>query len=391
MNIGLFSDTYLPEINGVATSVSILANELKALGHRVYVVTTNPYSNTIDFNDDILRIPGIELKQLYGYRLTSIYSFSAAKIIRKWNLDVIHAHTEYGIGIFAKLLAARLKLPLVYTYHTMIEDYTYYITKGAFDYTAKKMAGEISRFYGDTCTELISPSNKTKFALRRYGVEKYINVVPTGINITRFKPSNFTQEELLNLRTELGLNKDDFIFLSLGRVAKEKYIDVVIRGFDNLVNEDPTKPYKLVIVGIGPALDELKELATTLKSKDKILFVGRVEQSDVPIYYNMSDVFCSASITETQGLTFIEAMAASLPVLARYDQNLEETLVDGKTGYYFTSELDFKDKATVLANLDEKRLNDMRTFCLNKARDFSSEIFGLRILEVYKRAIRKKW
>ena len=109
-----------------------------------------------------------------------------------------------------------------------------------------------------------------------------------------------------------------------------------------------------MIVGIGPALDELKELATTLKSKDKILFVGRVEQSDVPIYYNMSDVFCSASITETQGLTFIEAMAASLPVLARYDQNLEETLVDGKTGYYFTSELDFKDKATVLANLDEK-------------------------------------
>ena len=124
-----------------------------------------------------------------------------------------------------------------------------------------------------------------------------------------------------------------------------------------------------MIVGIGPALDELKELATTLKSKDKILFVGRVEQSDVPIYYNMSDVFCSASITETQGLTFIEAMAASLPVLARYDQNLEETLVDGKTGYYFTSELDFKDKATVLANLDEKRLND-RELCLNKARDF---------------------
>ena len=391
MNIGLFSDTYLPEINGVATSVSILATELKKLGHRVYIVTTNPYSNNVEFSDDILRIPGIELKQLYGYRLASIYSFSAAKIISKWNLDVIHVHTEYGIGIFAKLLAARLKLPLVYTYHTMIEDYTYYVTKGAFDYTAKKMAGEISRFYGDTSTELISPSNKTKLALRRYGIEKYINIVPTGINISRFKPENFTNEDLLKLREKLSLNKDDFVILSLGRVAREKNIDVIIRGFDNLITSSQNDKYKLVIVGAGPALDELKNLASTLNCRDKIIFIGRVEQVDVPIYYNMADVYVSASITETQGLTFIEAMAAALPVLAKYDQNLEGTLVDGRTGYYFTGEIDFKDKIKLIAETNKEKMDDMKAFCINKAKDFSSEIFGLRVMEVYKRAIRKKW
>lgn len=391
MNLGLFSDTYLPEINGVATSVSILATELKKLGHRVYIVTTNPYSNNVEFSDDILRIPGIELKQLYGYRLASIYSFSAAKIISKWNLDVIHVHTEYGIGIFAKLLAARLKLPLVYTYHTMIEDYTYYVTKGAFDYTAKKMAGEISRFYGDTSTELISPSNKTKLALRRYGIEKYINIVPTGINISRFKPENFTNEDLLKLREKLGLNKDDFVILSLGRVAREKNIDVIIRGFDNLITSSQNDKYKLVIVGAGPALDELKNLASTLNCRDKIIFIGRVEQVDVPIYYNMADVYVSASITETQGLTFIEAMAAALPVLAKYDQNLEGTLVDGRTGYYFTGEIDFKDKIKLIAETNKEKMDDIKAFCINKAKDFSSEIFGLRVMEVYKRAIRKKW
>lgn len=391
MNLGLFSDTYLPEINGVATSVSILATELKKLGHRVYIVTTNPYSNNVEFSDDILRIPGIELKQLYGYRLASIYSFSAAKIISKWNLDVIHVHTEYGIGIFAKLLAARLKLPLVYTYHTMIEDYTYYVTKGAFDYTAKKMVGEISRFYGDTSTELISPSNKTKLALRRYGIEKYINIVPTGINISRFKPENFTNEDLLKLREKLGLNKDDFVILSLGRVAREKNIDVIIRGFDNLITSSQNDKYKLVIVGAGPALDELKNLASTLNCRDKIIFIGRVEQVDVPIYYNMADVYVSASITETQGLTFIEAMAAALPVLAKYDQNLEGTLVDGRTGYYFTGEIDFKDKIKLIAETNKEKMDDIKAFCINKAKDFSSEIFGLRVMEVYKRAIRKKW
>jgi 1,2-diacylglycerol 3-alpha-glucosyltransferase len=393
MNIALFSDTYLPEINGVATSVSILYNELKKSGHNVYVVTTNPFSNNVEFKDDVLRIPGIELKQLYGYRLASIYSFNAEKIFKSWHIDLIHANTEYSIGIFAKLLAAKFKIPLVYTYHTMIEDYTYYVTKGGtFDYTAKKMVKGISKFYGDTCTELISPSNKTKIALRRYGVENYINVVPTGINIDRFLPSNFKKEELIELRKKYGIEENDFVLLSLGRVANEKNIDIVIKGFDELAKSSKSNvSYKLLVVGSGPALDDLKALAASLASKDRIIFAGRVEQANVPIYYNIANIFCSASVTETQGLTFIEAMAAALPVVAKYDQNLEETLVDGKTGFYFSDEKDFKDKVDVIASMTSTRLEEMKNFCALKAKDFSSTIFKDKILEVYNRAIRKTW
>ena len=127
MRIGLFGDTYFPEINGVATSIKTLEDELIKLGHEVYIITTKADFSKPELEGRVLRLPGIELKFLYGYVLTSPLQISAFNIVRSLDLDIIHAHTEFGIGIFARICSRLLSIPLVSTYHTTYEDYTHYV------------------------------------------------------------------------------------------------------------------------------------------------------------------------------------------------------------------------------------------------------------------------
>ena len=140
MRIGIFTDTYPPHINGVATSVLMLKTALEKKGHQVFIVTVNDDALEYKFeNDDtIIRIPGIPIG-IYDYRLTGIYPVKAINTIRKWNLDVIHSHTEFGVGTFARIVAKQFNIPLIHSYHTMYEDYIHYITKGYFDKSSKKI------------------------------------------------------------------------------------------------------------------------------------------------------------------------------------------------------------------------------------------------------------
>lgn len=221
MNIAIFSDTYLPEINGVATSVNSLFKLLKKYGHNVYVVTTSN-DKKVTFEDYILRIPGFELKKLYGYRASFFYNKTAFKILKDLNLDLVHINTEFGISQFGFIVSNKLNIPSVYTYHTMYEDYTYYATKGYFDRFSKRAIREFGKTCMNRATEIISPSNKTLNYIRSIGVEKYVNVVPTGFDFSRFSKNEDNLNKTKGLKEKLGIPKNTKILLCLGRLAKEK-------------------------------------------------------------------------------------------------------------------------------------------------------------------------
>lgn len=388
MNIALFSDTYPPEINGVATSTFSLAKILNERGHTCIVVTTNPFSNKVEFKDLVLRIPGLELKKLYGYRLAHIFHPKALRIIKSFKLDVIHIQTELSIGLFGKAVARLLRLPYVYTYHTMYEDYTYYVTKGHMDFLAKQIVRSYSKGQAEAPTEFISPSEKTKASMRTYGVERYINVVPTGIDFSRFKKEKVDLEKLQAFRAQHGFDKA-YTLISLGRVAKEKSIDFLLRGYAKLLKDPHVGPTKFMIVGGGPALDELKQLTKTLGISDNVVFIGPVLPDAVPFYYHAGDLFVSASITETQGLTFMEAMAADKLLCARYDANLADVIIDGETGYFFDSEEAFGEKIKLLIKMDEVKKQQMTEAAKKLVEKYSLDQFYLNIMEVYRRAIRR--
>jgi 1,2-diacylglycerol 3-alpha-glucosyltransferase len=390
MNIALFSETYPPQINGVAVSTQNLFNVLRKNGHQAYVVTTNPNSNHLEYKDNVLYLPGIELKKLYGYRLAGFYNSRALKIINTWKLDLIHIQTEASIGIFGKIIAIRGNLPTVNTYHTMYEDYTHYAGKGpGFDRLAKRVIREWSKYVAAQCTEFISPSEKTKDAFRRYGTDRYINIVPTGIDFTKFKRENVNEAELAHFKEEHDLT-GKFVLLSLGRLASEKSIDLLLKGYAEYVKTE-TKPSRFLIVGEGPDRPNLMKLAAELGLGDRVAFIGAVPPTQVQFYYHLADVFVSASITETQGLTFMEAMASRLIVLARYDENLRNTIIDNQTGFFFDSEHDFSEKLTRVAGLTPTNKKKLIAAALKTVDVYSIDRFYDSIMEVYHRAIRKTW
>ena len=392
MRIALFTDTYTPEINGVASSCRSLRDILVKNGHEVLVVTTNPYNNKVMHEEDnTVRVPGIEIKKLYNYRLAQLYNSEVMKIVRKFNPDIIHTQTEYSIGIFSRTAADELNVPVVYTYHTMYEDYSYYVTKGHFDRVAKSFFRVLTKGLVDSADEFITPSVKTKDYMRQIGVDGYINVIPTGIDFSKFFPENIKKGTKEELRKKFNIKPSTFTLLSLGRIAKEKSIDFSIDCFHAFVKKYPNIDTKMIITGKGPAEDELKEYVKELGLEDKIIFTGPCAPSEVQNYYTLGDAFVSSSLSETQGLTYMEAMAAHLYVLARYDHNLVDVIQDGVTGFFFENEEEFIEKFMEAYNMKRKKDVTMLNKAIKGIDQYSIDTFYKRIIKAYNHALKRKW
>lgn len=386
MRIGLFSDTYTPDINGVVSSIVTLQKELEKRGHEVFVITNHKALLSTQREGNVLRLPGLELKWLYGYKLTTPYHFSAKDEIRKMNLDVIHVHTEFGVGMFARIVAKYLNIPVVSTYHTMYEDYTHYINRFAIDEVevlSKKFVTTFSRMISDNVHAVIAPSEKTKETLLNYGVKTPIYVIPTGLELDRFDINKIDKKRVLALREEYGLANEDHVITFIGRIAKEKSIEIPIEGFRYI--SDPH--VKLMIVGGGPQLEELKKLAKQYNISDKVIFTGPKPRNEVPYYYAMADAFVSASLTETQGMTYIEALASHLPVFARPDDVLTDLVIEGDSGYLFGTAQEFAQKVEAFLALPLDKRVKLCENAREKVKPYDGNMFYTKVLSVYYQAI----
>ena len=390
MRIGIFTDTYPPYINGVSTSVYMLKKTLERKGHQVFVVTINNDSLRYKFdeNNTVIRIPGLPIG-IYDYRVTNIYPIRAMNIIRKWKLDVIHSHTEFSVGTFARIISRQFNIPLVHTYHTMYEDYTHYITKGYFDKSSKKIVEYLTLFYCDkTTNELIVPTKKTYDLFKqKYGVDRNIYIIPTGIEIERFYTENVDNNKVEEIRKKLSLKEDSFNIVFVGRLAKEKNVDLLLNAQKNIVEK--SKNINLIIIGDGPDMDEYKKTVSKLKIDNNVIFVGKVPWETVPLYYRLADVFATASRTETQGLTVIEAMAASVAPICIDDESFRNTVIDGLNGKIFNDQEEY-EKIVVELYKDRKLLNQLQKQARLNAEIHSSKYYGESVLDVYKHAIEHK-
>ena len=393
MRIALFSDTYPPDINGVATSTANLYRTFIDHGDEVLVLTTNPTSpRKFSYEADLIRMPGMLMKHLYGYVLSNFWNRKAVRILRNFNPDVFHIQTDGPIGQFGFLCAKRLKVPTVYTYHTMIEDYTYYVTNDMFfDRAARAVVRGYVRFKSKEADEFITPSPKIADYMRTIGVDSYLSVVPTGIDFSRFEEKNMDLDKLESLRQQYGIKKDDFVVVSLGRVAKEKSIDLTIDGFERYLEKYPNNNVKFLIAGGGPALPELREKVEKLNLQDRILFTDRVEPYETQYYYHLGNCFVSASTTETQGLTFMEGMACSLPLLVRYDESLTGLIQNEKNGFFYFDCEEFADQLERIRTLSEKERNAIIQNAFRTLDIYSLERFYRAVREVYVRAIKKNY
>ncbi len=391
MRIALFVDTYPPEINGVATSVKSLRDILVKHGNEVVVVTTNPFSNEVTYEDGVIRLPGPEMKKMYGYRAAGFYNRKAMKLLRQFDPEIIHIQSEWGIGIFGRVVIKKLKCPSIYTYHTMYEDYTYYVTKGYFDRIGKHIVRNYAKSIINHVDGVITPSEKTKDYMRRIGMDVYTHVIPTGVDFSKFDPASLDQNVVNDLKKKFGISDDLFVLLSLGRIASEKSIDFSIKSFKRFLEKYPEIKTKMVIVGKGPAEEELKELTKTLGIEDKVVFTGPCKPSEVQYYYQLGNAFVSASLSETQGLTYMEAMASRLYTLGRYDHNLLDVIKEGTTGYFFENEDEFADKLHNVYNFYKNKDETMLNEAIKAIDHYSIETFYTSVMEAYNHVIKQKW
>ncbi len=335
MNIGIFTDTYYPEVNGVANSTYELKNGLERLGHKVYIFTvTNPQVQR-NSERNVIRFASVPFVLMRERRLGCPVFRHIKKRIRSLNLDLIHTQTEFVMGHLGRRMAVYLNIPHIHTYHTIYEDYTHYL-KIPGNTGFKGVIRRFSRHCCERADMVIVPTEKVEKLLREYRVDKKIKVIPSGINLQKFLTCDKERVNSLIKKYDLD-NKNVLIYI--GRISKEKGLAKLIDYYSRLIKADCRAV--LVIVGDGPEMPELKKLAGYYGLNDKIIFTGMVPWSEIEDYYALGNIFVSASTSETQGLTYAEALASGLPLLVRADDCLDNILVSGVNGVGFTAFEDF--------------------------------------------------
>lgn len=378
MNIGLFTDTYYPELNGVANSVYLLKKELEKRGHNVYVITTKTPGAPAN-EKGVFRVPSKAVSFVPERRLGMFYHPKLALKIHRMKLDIIHTNTEFAIGMFGRIMAHELFVPVVHTYHTIYEDYTHYIKQYV---SSEKRARQIARIYSKFSVrgaeELIVPTEKVAELMRRYGVKPDINVIPTGIDLSKFQLWDSAAQKD-RLKAELGIPKNNKVILYLGRVSEEKNIDEIMDYLESYMDQHSDVTF--LVVGDGPHKSVLEKKARSLRHRKQMIFAGAKPWDEINHYYQIGDVFVSASTSETQGLTYIEALASGLPVVARKDPCLDGVLNQGENGY------EFEDEQTFDSGLDavlwgSEHFN-YRKKAIESVEKFSTEQFAAKVENIY--------
>jgi len=383
MKILLTTDTFRPSINGVVISVENLYKQLVKMGHEVRILTLS-FSGYSYKEGDIYYIRSFNARIYPGARGTFSYRNRFIKEIIRWSPDIVHSHTEFCTLIHAKHIRNTLKLPHIHTYHTMYEDYLYYIFKGKL--ISKRRAMNIIKRLIGSVDEIITPTQKAKKSLISYGVSKPISIIPTGIDLSKFKIDNKQLERAKEIKKSLGLKEDDKILMFLGRLGKEKNIDEIIMNVKDL--KEDINNIKMLVVGGGPYMDNLKKLVKDLEIEESIIFTGMVSPEEVPIYYSLANIFVTASTSETQGLTYIEALASGLPVVCRYDEAVEGLIQNGINGYMYNTKEEFKNSIKDLINKNDD-LEGLRIKAKESVKRFSIDVFASEVERLYSRYVRK--
>lgn len=375
MKIGFFTDTYFPQVSGVATSIKTLKEELEKNGHEVYIFTTTD-PNADKLEKDVIRMPSVPFVSFKDRRVVVRGMWYAYLVAKELELELIHTHTEFGAGILGKMVAKKLKIPLIHTYHTMYEDYLHYIAKGKV--LRQSHVKYLSRLFANHTTGVVCPSERVIDTLRGYGVVTPLRVIPTGIDIEKFKRADITNKDIEKLRQSLHIEKDQLMILSLSRISYEKNIQALVYGLPQIIKAYPNA--RMVIVGKGPYLEELQELITTLDLSEYVQFTGEVANDDVALYYKAADFFVSASTSETQGLTYTEAMAAGTPCVVEGNAYLNRLFDHLSLGRTFETDQDF---APALIDYIKSEVPHDPQVLESKLYEISSTHFGEAMIEFY--------
>ena len=393
MKILITTDWYKPIVNGVVTSVLNLKKELEERGQEVRVLTLSRDYHSYE-EDGVYYIKSVNLEKIYpNVRAVLPHREAYIQELIQWNPDVVHSQCEFMTFSYAVKISRKCNCPLLHTYHTIYEDYLHYLPGTFFQYTKgaaleKKMVAKFSKAVLKKTQQVIAPTKKVEELLKNYEVSEPISVIPTGIDLKRFQEV-LSKEERNRRREALGISQDSKVLVSIGRLAKEKNLEEILIYFQKLTKEELTFKLKLLIVGDGPDRERLEGIAKTLQLQEKVIFTGMVTPEEVAQYYQLGDVFVCASNSETQGITYIEALASGIPALCRKDACLDSVITDGYNGFQYETYEFFKMHLQYILEREERRV-EMGVCARQTAKLYSTWNFCTMAERLYKEAIVSK-
>lgn len=377
MKIGFFTDSYRPYISGVVRSIESFARELKRRGHEVYIFAPR-YPSVDDDEVNIYRFPSFRAPTYPDFYIGLPIPWPVKSLIREWDLDVIHVHSPFLLGQLGAFFARRLSLPLVFTYHTLYDQYVHYfpIASGL----VKRCVIGIAKSFCNRCDLVITPTSVIRDLLQGYGVTTSIIPIPTGIEVQRFSGGKTDY-----LRRALGIPEKDIILLFVGRIGKEKNLEYLLEVFSLVVKE--ARDTVLVLVGSGPETEHLQERSRELGVAERVLFAGFLEPEKVAEAYRSADLFVFPSVTETQGLVLAEAMAAGLPVVAQAAYGSLAMVKDGVTGYLCREGRERFAELILTLVRDTRLREEMGAAARRRAEQLAADKMALRLETAYKALI----
>jgi len=378
MRIALFSECYSPIVNGVVVAVSTLRQELLRLGHEVCLFAP-AYPGHEDTDTNVFRLPSLSLPTNPRYPLgIPIFPRRLRGFLQEFAPEVIHTHSLFGMGRAAARTARRLGLPLVFTYHTLLEDYSHYIPLPQI--LVRWLARRVSRRFADGADFVIAPGPAALQALRSYGVKTPIEVIPTGADLSLAEES-FSAP----IRQRWVIPEGAPVIAFAGRIAREKNLGLLLNAFSRLLQRIPSA--HLLFIGGGPWESEISRLIRQLGLEQAAHFSGFLPRREVFHALSHCQIFAFPSLTDTQGIVVLEAMACGLPAVAARSGAVAEILRDGEEGLVVEPTIEAFAGALLRLLENPTEREAMGQKAKKRAGEFSSANCARRMVEVYRRAI----
>ena len=381
MRIAIFTETYLPQINGVVTHIKILKEGLEALGHTVLIVTADSKAHTHYLKDNVLHCPAHNLKRIYNLDLASPVSRTRLKYLREFRPDIIHVHNEFSIGLSGMAIAKILKVPLVYTLHTMYDDYIYYIAPKPLIPLTKKLSHRYFRMFPQNAAVVTGPSKKCQEYTYEIGSDKKVEVIPNPVELDAFAPQTSTPQQRAQIREQYHIPQDATVACFVGRLGREKSVDVLLRFWAQEMK--PQDNMRLLIIGDGPEKEPLEQLAQQLGITDTVVFTGKVLHPDQPPDVHTCDIYVTASLSDTNSISMLEGMAGGLPVLQLYDELNADQVTDGVNGYMFRDAAEMGQRLRQIRDMEPEELQKLKTSVIQSVKNSGAQTLANYIQTIY--------